>query len=201
MNTSRKIGIFLLFLAIFGGGVFLARSFSQAPGSDDTGLSAASSTEDRLPPRSVEELPERLVIPKLDIDAEIIHVGVNSRGEMATPSNFTDVSWYKYGPIPGNVGSAVMAGHEDNAVSLDGVFKRLHELEIGDDVYVVHADGSRTHFQVVDEQIYPYDKGPLEKIFNSDDAARLNLITCAGEWLTSAKTNDKRLVIYTKLME
>lgn len=208
MDTKRKIGIMLVVLAVMVLSVTLVRAFFMAPGSDDTGLPAASSLGASTSPsrsdpstRTADELPARLVIPKLGIDAKIMHVGVNKKGEMAAPPNMSDVSWYKYGAVPGEIGSAVLAGHEDNAVSIDGVFKRLHELEEGDDVYIVRADGERVHFRVTDEEIYPYNNAPLEKIFNASDAARLNLITCAGDWLASAKTNDKRLVIFTKLVE
>ena len=37
--------------------------------------------------------------PALGIDAFVRHVGVNAQGDMATPGNFTDVGWYKYGTI------------------------------------------------------------------------------------------------------
>ena len=169
----------------------------------DSGLSLVN---DALPtqsgPISPEELPSRLIIPKLEVDAEVQRLGVTSTGNMAAPDNFTDVSWYKYGTVPGRRGSAVMAGHEDNAISLPGVFYDLHKLEIGDDIYVTREDGERLHFRVVEEVVYAYDDPePLTKIFNRDDGTYLNLITCAGDWVESAKTNDKRLVIYAKLVE
>ncbi|MCR4279317.1 MAG: class F sortase [Candidatus Zambryskibacteria bacterium] len=148
-----------------------------------------------------EQLPSRLLIPKLNIDAHVQRLGITDTGNMAAPDNFTDVSWYKYGSVPGFKGSSVMSGHEDNAISLDGVFKHLEDLEIGDDVYVVREDGERLHFKVIDEQIYPYDNSPLERIFNTQDGTYLNLITCAGDWVPAAKTNDKRLVIFTQLVE
>lgn len=152
---------------------------------------------------SVDELPSQLSIPKLNITAKIQRLGIDKNGNMAAPNNFTDVSWYKYGTVPGLIGSAVIAGHEDNALSLDGVFKHLDQLKVGDDVYVVSASGQKLHFRVTDKKIYPYNlSGPeLEKIFTAADKSRLNLITCAGVWLKSAKTNDKRLVVYTELVK
>lgn len=148
------------------------------------------------------DLPTKLIIPKLEVESDVQRLGVTDTGNMAAPNNFTDVSWYKFGTVPGYKGSAVMAGHEDNAISLPGVFYNLHKLEIGDDIYVLQEDGTRLHFKVIDEQIYRYDDPkPLEKIFNRADGTYLNLITCAGEWLASAKTNDRRLVIYAQLVE
>ncbi|RJQ33718.1 class F sortase [Candidatus Parcubacteria bacterium] len=145
-------------------------------------------------------LPERLVIPSINVDAAVQQVGIKGDGSMATPSSFADVGWYKYGTIPGQVGSAVIAGHVDNALSLAGVFKKLEEVKIGDDIYIEQKDGSRIHFRVVDIQSFPYNEAPSELIFNRDDAARLNLITCSGDWLKKDQTYDTRLVIFTKLI-
>jgi LPXTG-site transpeptidase (sortase) family protein len=151
---------------------------------------------------SNEPLPSRLVIPKLGIDADVQHLGVTPHGLMAAPKNFTDVSWYKLGTVPGARGSAVMAGHEDNAISLDGVFKHLDELEVGDEVRVVRQDGSALRFRVIKKEIQPYNlTGPtLSEIFTRSDGRYLNLITCAGEWLPEAHTNDRRLIVYTELV-
>src|SRR5207244_3357402 len=120
-------------------------------------------------------------------------------GNMAVPSNFTDVGWFKLGTIPGHVGSAVMDGHVDNAVALPGVFKHLATLKKGDDVYVMDKDGARLHFLVTDVQTYPYDEAPAQEIFARADKARLNLITCGGTWIQAKKSYDKRVVVYTEL--
>ena len=200
--TMNKIAKILIALGILVGLVALGRGFLYSP-NNDSGLPVDAAVISSTPvgSTSVAGYPARLQIPKLGIDAEVQHVGVTKTGNMAAPNNFTDVSWYKFGTIPGHTGSAVMAGHEDNAISLDGVFKHLEDLEVGDDVYVIDHNHKKLHFKVIAEEIYPYDKGPLERIFNTTDGTYLNLITCTGDWLASAKTNDKRLVIYTKLVE
>ncbi len=163
--------------------------------------SAASSTSIATAPGNESDLPWKLLIPKLEVDADVQRLGVTSKGLMAAPANFTDVSWYKLGTIPGNRGSAVMAGHEDNAISLDGVFKHLDDLQVGDDVYVVEESGEKLHFKVVEKKVYPYNLSgsELERVFNAKDKARLNLITCTGEWVQAIKTNNKRLVVFTEL--
>ena len=119
---------------------------------------------------------------------------------MSVPSNYTDVGWYRYGTVPGQKGSAVIDGHVDNGFGLDGVFKRLPEIQIGDDVYVTTEGGKSLHFKVVDVQTYPYKDAPADRIFNTNDASRLNLITCKGSWLSGDKTYDHRMVVYTKLV-
>lgn len=146
------------------------------------------------------EEPARLVIPSLGIDAAVQKVGVNPKGNMGVPSNYTDVAWYKYGTTPGQLGSAVIDGHVDNGLALAGVFKHLTDVQIGDDVYVTTASGRQLHFKVVDKQSYPYQEVPLELLFARKDKARLNLITCIGAWVQSGKTYDQRLIVYTELV-
>lgn len=157
----------------------------------------SSTVESLLPP----ELPKRLQIAALDIDAAIQYVGTTSTGAMGVPSNYTDVGWYRYGTIPGHRGSAVIAGHLDNGLALPGVFKQLGTLEAGDVVTVTTEKDSRIEFVVERVESYPYQSLPLEDIFNRTDAARLVLITCAGNWLRGDRTYDTRLVVYARVRQ
>lgn len=146
-------------------------------------------------------LPSRLIIPSLHIDAKVQDVGVNAQGNMRAPDNFTDVTWYEYGAVPGHIGSAVMAGHVDNGLGLDGVFKHLDSLKVGDEVDVQTEGGTIVRFVVNDIETYPYQSVPAQALFNRSDKAHLNLITCAGTWVPGgADTYDHRLVIYTTLV-
>jgi sortase A len=144
--------------------------------------------------------PVRLKIPKLAIDAAVEQTGLNAKGEMGIPSNFSNVAWYRYGPLPGQQGSAVIDGHVDNGLALPGVFKRLGELAPGDELMVETAGGESLRFVVEAVERYDYRAVPTEHIFNRRDAARLNLITCAGAWLADGKTYDERLVVYAVFM-
>lgn len=144
--------------------------------------------------------PTRLRIPALNIDAKVQQTGLTKSGAMGTPSNFTDVAWYKYGPAPGQVGSAVIDGHVDNGLSLAGVFKHLGDIKTDDDVYVTMQSGTQLHFKVSDIEIYPYKDAPSDLIFNRADTVRLNLVTCDGTWVKGDKTYNERLVVYTTLV-
>lgn len=145
--------------------------------------------------------PERLRIPRLQIDSDVQHVGTTESGNMATPSNFSDVGWYEYGPVPGESGSAVMAGHVNNGLGLSGVFEHLRDLKQGDDIYVTRADGTELHFIVTGMRSYPHTDVPVEVVFNPAGSIRLNLITCEGRWVSEDKTYDERLVVFTVLAD
>jgi len=194
---SRITTALIALIAVGAAGVFaltLSHALFYAP--DDTGLPALNASSTPIVAETA-STPMRLQIPSLSIDAHVQSVGVNAKGNMAVPSNFTDVAWYKYGPVPGQLGSAVIDGHVDNALSLAGVFKHLGDMKVGDDVFVVAKDGTRHHFVVTDIAIYPYTDGPVERIFGAKDAAHLNLVTCAGTWLKGGQTYNERLVVYT----
>lgn len=157
------------------------------------------------PPERVSEsgitVPRLLSIPSISVETEVERVGVNAKGNMATPSNYRDVGWYKYGPRPGEKGSAVIAGHLDDGLGFDGVFKNLNELRRGDEIIVETKDGHILTFEVVEVISYPYDEVPTERLFNRNDQPRLNLVTCSGKWTRGAKTYDERLVVYTVLKQ
>jgi sortase A len=193
------IGAVLIGLFALGRGLFY---FDNDEVDTDLSLvgSQVAQVNDGLTPKET-DLPSRLEIPKIEVEADVQRLGVTSTGNMAAPKNFTDASWYKYGTAPGFKGSAVMAAHVDNALGIPAVFYDLPKLEVGDDVYVIQEDGDRLHFKVIDKALYPYNKSPVEKIFNDKSGTYLNLITCQGEWVPEAKSAANRLVIYTKLVE
>lgn len=143
--------------------------------------------------------PSRLRIPVIGVDAKVEYVGITKKGNMATPTNFADVGWFKYGVIPGEKGSAVIAGHVDNGLALPSVFNKLDDLNKGDDVYVDTVTGESVHFVVVEKKVYDFDAYGGE-VFGQDDGVYLKLVTCTGVWLDSEKTHDQRLVVTAKVV-
>jgi sortase A len=206
------IGIGLLVHTLYGS-VFYASTEDEGPsrvgiveaagsitpvGTDHAVQKKTAPVVVNIPP----EFPVRLIIPTINVKAKVQYVGLNSKGNMGTPNNFSDVAWYKSGTLPGNTGSAVMAGHVDNGLALAGVFKHLKELRPGDSVYVEKKDGTELHFVVESVKSYPYSEIPAAEVFGlNDDGKHLNLITCIGSWMTDQKTYSERLVVYTRLVE
>ena len=142
----------------------------------------------------------QLRIPKLSIDAYVQEVGLAENGNMGIPTNYQDAGWFNQGPRPGEKGNAIMAGHLDTKWFSPGVFRRLKELEPGDDIYVDLENGEALHFKVVKSENYFFDNAPLEEIFGPTSAQRLNLITCDGTWNQAVKRYNKRLVVFTELV-
>ncbi len=142
--------------------------------------------------------PIRVTIPVANIEGAVLPVGKTKSGNMAVPVKYEDVGWYRYGPIPGAIGNAVLAGHLDNGGGRPAVFFNLKQLRIGDKVYVETDGGERLAFMVREIRLVDYENPPLEEIFGEASGEMLNLITCDGTWDPKTKTYDKRLVVFTE---
>ncbi len=143
-------------------------------------------------------IPARLIIPSINVNASIESLGLTPQGAVDVPKGPYDVAWFDVGPLPGQKGSAVISGHYGPWLNgAASVFDNLSQLKPGDKVYVQDTDGSMVTFVVQQSKTYaPNAKAP--EVFNPNDAAYLNLITCNGTWLPGQKTYDKRLVVFTK---
>src|SRR4051812_9773607 len=86
--------------------------------------------------------PVRLTIDKIGVDASVVPVGVKPDTNVVQVPGIADAGWYRYGPTPGQAGSAVLVGHVDGRGS-PGVFWRLRDLVPGDEITVRSADGTR----------------------------------------------------------
>jgi len=146
--------------------------------------------------------PVQLIIPAIGVNAKIQSVGLSWRGDgsMGVPSNFTDVAWYKDGPRPGAPGSAVIDGHFDGKNTPRAVFYDLDKLKVGDIVEVVDAEGKMLQFRVVGTRTYDYRASTTDIFFGDMSKSRLNLITCAGEWMAAQKLYSERIVVFTELV-
>jgi len=143
------------------------------------------------------ELPVRIVIPAINVDAMIEYVGLTPQGAMGVPAGPTSTAWFDLGPRPGEVGSAVIAGHEGWKGGIRAVFDDLYQLRKGDKVYIEDEKGATTTFVV--REIQRYDQnGNASDVFSSNDGgAHLNLVTCEGIWNAAKKSYSDRLVVFT----
>ncbi len=143
-------------------------------------------------------VPILLKIPKININATIEDVGLTFQGAMDVPKGPTDVAWFKLGPRPGEIGSAVISGHYGRWKNGQGsVFDDLSKLNKGDTIYVEDDKGAITTFVVRESRTYD-PKSDASNVFNSSDGkVHLNLITCKGVWNKANKTYSERLVVFT----
>lgn len=154
---------------------------------------------DEMQPATGPVTPSRFRIPALGIDTSVEGVGLRSNGNMDVPTNIWNVGWLNTGIQPGDIGNAVIDGHKDSVKST-AVFWDLGKLVVGDRVYVSDVLGNELTFEVIEVGSYGLNDAPLSQIFGASDERRLNLITCDGNFVKSQYTYDKRLVVYTRLV-
>ncbi len=146
--------------------------------------------------------PSRLTVPSLGINANIQETTLNGRGAMGVPTNFTDVAWYSRGIVPGDMGTAVIDGHYDNGLGLNGVFKHLGGLKQGDDIFIQTHDGTTLHFRVTSVEQIPYDDPDAKKVFDPQQMrSEIKLVTCGGSWVPEDRTYSQRVVVTAVLAE
>ncbi len=125
--------------------------------------------------------------------AAIVDVGVEANGDMEIPGA-SEVGWYRYGPVPGAEGSAVLAAHISwNGV--DGVFRRLAGAELGQRFTVDFEDDTTDTFEVVALRQYPKDQLPAE-LFTPTGAPQVVLITCGGSFNRALNSYADNIVAY-----
>ncbi|MDD2515866.1 MAG: class F sortase [Candidatus Gracilibacteria bacterium] len=178
-------------------GIFDLNPFVKQVGSTVEDNSAETIQDIIVPEKIKSELPIRLKIPKIGVDATIEYVGITSQGAMDLPKGRANVAWFDLGPRPGDNGNAVIAGHY--GIWKDGtstVFNDLHKLEKGDQIYIEDDKGVTVSFIVRESKKFN-PNADTSDIFNSnDEKSHLNLITCQGVWNKTKKSYPDRLVIF-----
>ena len=127
--------------------------------------------------------PVRLAVPALGVDAPVEPVGVRDDGQMDLPDDVDRLGWYRFGPVPGAEGSAVLAGHVDDADQGLGALAPLRDAEPGAQVGVTDAAGTATRWRVVSREVIGKQALPVDRLFARTGEPRLVLVTCGGPFL------------------
>lgn len=196
----KKLRIVLLLVVIAIGCAFspllISKDLSHEP--PDPPKTKTHSPKAAKQPATHYGLPLRIKIPKLKVDAAIDSIGLTPEGYMQAPPNLQTAGWYKFGPYPGNKGSAVIAGHYSLSKDIP-VFNKLYTLTKGDIVQVTDENGVISTFVVDELKTYDKNAAAPEVFSSSDGKAHLNLITCSGTWQKSQQSYSERLVVFADI--
>ncbi|MFB0617317.1 class F sortase [Streptomyces sp. AGS-58] len=125
--------------------------------------------------------PVRIRIPAIRVDAPLTGLALTRSGNLeAPPAGRKNLAgWYEAGTVPGEAGTAVVAGHVDNT---DGpaVFYDLGALKRGATVEVDRRDGSVAVFTADAVEVYPSRGFPDAKVYGAAPRPELRVITCGG---------------------
>lgn len=149
-------------------------------------------------PNGVE--PERIVILAIDVDADVIDLGLEDDGTMEVPTDFAQTGWFQDGPQPGRVGPALIAGHVDDR---DGpaVFFRLAELTPGDRIEVHGTGGDLVVFEVRELEQHPKDAFPTERVYAATPDPELRLVTCGGTCDRGIRSYRDNIMVYAERVD
>jgi len=124
--------------------------------------------------------PVQLLIPLLDVHRAVEMVGVDEFGTLQLPANAWNAGWYRWGPVPGAPGDAVIEGHAGYPKH-PMIFGKLATLQPGARIIVVLADGSRQLFIVASMRTVPAGSAPAG-LGSFSGKPRLTLVTCTGHF-------------------
>jgi sortase (surface protein transpeptidase) len=143
-------------------------------------------------------VPVRLVIPVIGVATPLVRLGLEPGGAMQVPGDFATAGWFAGGPVPGQLGPAVIAGHVDSRTG-PAVFYRLRDLHPGHTIMVERADGNRLRFVVEQVRSYPKAGFPTAAVFGPVPSAALRLITCTGDFDRARGSYRDNLVVFARL--
>lgn len=141
--------------------------------------------------------PTEIVIPRIATRSTLIPLGLNPDHTIEVPPVSTprQAGWYTGGPSPGEVGPAVVLGHVDGNEQ-EGIFYRLKELTVGDEVSVSRKDGSTVRFVVSKVDQVGKDVFPSDAVYGDTAGPELRLITCGGSFDRAAHSYRDNIIVY-----
>lgn len=123
-------------------------------------------------------MPDRLVIPALGIDAPMVSLGIDRDGRLEPPTDTQVAGWYGQGPIPGDPGTVVVAGHLDTRTG-PAVFAELAGARPGDRVEIRSGERAIT-YEVERTARYPKAEISDAEVYRPRSGHDLRIITCGG---------------------
>ena len=143
--------------------------------------------------------PLVLIIPTLGIRTKVGTLGLQPDHEVMVPTNTHTVGWYRDGPTPGQVGSAVILGHVDSYLG-PGTFFYLKNLKAGDPITLDLANGAVTHFVVTKVVQYAKASFPDRLVYGSHGIRALQLVTCGGTFDHATGHYESNVVVFSHLV-
>jgi len=166
-------------------------------------------------------VPLELQIPALNVNAPMLGVGLTSKNVMDSPKGpigdpvWHTAFWYRGGGIPGDIGTATIAGHVNDPLGRPEIFAHLEDLKPGD-LIIIHLKSTTIDIHFIVDQIKVYslqessDLAVLTQIYGAgpvtgtepqpspDGLSHLTLITCAG-YIVNGEFDHHTVVYATRV--
>ncbi len=135
-----------------------------------------------IPPAPpLRDIPYRLIIDKIGVNAPVGTYGLGTDQIPDVPSNGQEVAWYDFSSQPGAGSNAVFAGHV--TWNGRGVFYDLDDLASGDQVTLVANNGGAKLTYAVTEVflVDPDDPNAVSVMSPTPGQDQVTIITCGGD--------------------
>jgi hypothetical protein len=164
--------------------------------------------------------PTYISIPKIRAGSTLIPLGLTDDCDYSEPPCLQSppvdqpgqAGWYAgRDPVfngdeyqPGENGPAVIAGHVDGTGpngqhGWPGVFRRLAELQPGDEILIERKAAPTLRFVVSAVGSFPKDRFPTEDVYLKTPTPTLRLITCGGSWDPARRHYTDNVVVWSDL--
>lgn len=143
--------------------------------------------------------PVSVSIPRIGAESNLIPLGLTPDGAMAVPDTAGQAGWYEHGPRPGAPGPAIVVGHVDYKGE-QGVFGRLTQLRVGDDILIGTADGTVLRYRTHRVQQVGKDDFPWDQVARDTPWPELRVVTCTGAFDRVARSYVDNLIVYARLV-
>jgi LPXTG-site transpeptidase (sortase) family protein len=145
-------------------------------------------------------LPAQLIIPRLDLTAPIIPLGINEQGEFAAPASGAQVGWYLGSGTPGISNAAdviLLDGHLTDKQGQPAIFANLHQLRVNDQLSIKRADDKIFSYVVTEVNNQAVEQIDMTQLMISSaaDKQAVSIITCAGDFNPETQTYTQRLIV------
>jgi len=193
--TALVAGSVLLGVGLVGRGSADPGPAASAPSSTRPPATGAHTTLVVTAPSA----PSHLAIPRLGVSVDLGTLGTNPDGTVQVPSTADQAGWFRLGPFPGQVGSAVILGHVDSSRG-PGVFFTLRTLVPGDRIDVTLASAVVARFAVTAVATYAKQAFPARDVYASHGVSALQLVTCGGAFDRASGSYLSNVVVYSTLV-
>ena len=176
-----------------------ASAFDAAPSWDYTPLADHLSYDAVSDARMQAPNPAVIRIPRLDVEAPIIPLGLQDDGSIEVPENPDEAGWWLGGPEPGETGPAVILGHVDSQEEGPAVFFYLRYMEAGDEIHIDRVDGSTITYVVESTERHDKDEFPTDAVYGPTKDPTLRLVTCGGDFDFNVRTYNDNIIVFATL--
>ncbi|MFG2795156.1 class F sortase [Streptomyces pseudovenezuelae] len=169
-----------------------------APTAPTAPAAASGAPKSERPAADAPAAPAEVAVPSVGITSSLMELGLNKDRTVQVPpaEEGMTAGWYTGGAVPGQIGAAVIIGHNDTRFG-KAVFHDLKKIKEGADITVTDKSGKALHFTVTATESVAKNAFPTEKVYGPTQERALRLITCDGDFDAQGHPVDNLIVYAT----